>query len=123
MHTMQVLSTWPDGSSAAAVELELPQSELERELLPITDSTHDDLLSYNASTLMPLIPQANSWMSLAYQMDSSKGLDIKLAWRLSTFAAISYCDIKNLPTWNCSRLEEKLSLQHCGSCQPFKLVW
>lgn len=128
--TVAVLPYWADGRQASMVELELPQSHIDRELRPApapsgatgaaaaagTGTGGDesaaaavaalagDLFNYNTSAMMPLVPWSWSWMTDAAQLrNRSNGFDIDVARRLSSYVAIAYCDPANLPAWNCTR--------------------
>ncbi|GAB4818261.1 hypothetical protein N2152v2_005307 [Parachlorella kessleri] len=110
--TVRVRPVWSDGSAGNLVDLQLPESHIDSELQPgggangDTASPLEDgtLYDYNTSALMPLIPWAWSWMSDAEQMrNRSNGFDIDVARRLSMYVAISYCNVENLPNWNCTR--------------------
>lgn len=64
--------------------------------------------TYNSSEATPLIPSTLSWMSDTSEMSFRAGngsLDIDVARGLSRLVATTYCNVTNLPTWNCTRCE------------------
>ncbi|KAI3434954.1 hypothetical protein D9Q98_003008 [Chlorella vulgaris] len=110
-HLVRVAPMRPDGGLAAPAELRLPAAALEAELgaglapaVNAADPRDDSFYAYNSSAMTPLVPLWLSWMTDAERMaNRSHGLDFAVAWRLSSYVAISYCNVSSIAGWNCTR--------------------
>lgn len=118
----------PNGTRASPAELFLPRSQLRAEgfaLRPIKPGGNEPLdgklrqgsaewFDYNASAATPLVPTAFAWMADDFSMHGRADdglLDIDVARGVSRLVAAAYCNISNLPTWNCTRCEPNFTPQ------------
>lgn len=95
----------PNGTRASPAALYLPKSVLLEEKNYL-ESAVAPWEQYNTSQAVPLVPAGFAWMADDMKMHgrATEGqLDIDVARALSRLVAASYCNVPNLPSWNCSR--------------------
>lgn len=102
----------PNGTHGSPASLCLPQHQIELEGLRLEswDSGHAfnnrPWYSYNSSDSLPLVPVSMAWMSDEREMERRAGVsevDLDVARTVSQLVAISYCNVSNIGSWNCTR--------------------